>query len=193
TYLEMGALYELSLKQRHPPVLLFEDIKGYPSNFRVVMNVRFSRMFVGDHDLDALKAHRARKKSKAEPIAPEFVNNGPICDNIVRGDQVNIRAFPAGHWHDGDGGPYIGTECLVINKDPDSDWVNLGTYRVQVQDDKTLTVFIEPGKHGRLICEKWWAKGKHCPMVVCVGQAPILGTVASTASRAGVGEYGTAA
>ena len=191
-YLEMGALYELSLRERYPPVLLFEDIKGYPASHRVVMNVRFSKLFVDDLDLDALKSFRARKKWEGDPIDPHYVNAGPVCDNILKGDKVDVRAFPAGHWHVGDGGPYIGTECLVINKDPDSDWVNIGTYRVQVQDEKTLTVFIEPGKHGGLIREKYWAKGKPCPMVVCVGQAPILGTVASTASRVGVGEYGTA-
>ncbi len=192
TYLEMGALCELSLEKRHPPVLLFEDIKGHPTHHRVVMNVRFSRLFVDDLDLKALKAYRERRKWESEPIAPEFVNTGPVCDNILQGEEVNIRDFPAGHWHQGDGGPYIGTECLIINQDPDSDWVNIGTYRVQVQDQRTLTVFIEPGKHGRLIREKYWARGLPCPMVVSVGQAPVLGTVASTASRHGVSEYATA-
>ena len=33
-HLEMGALYELSLRKTYPPVLLFEEIKGYPPNFR---------------------------------------------------------------------------------------------------------------------------------------------------------------
>lgn len=192
TYLEMGALYELSLKKRHPPVLLFEDIKGYPPDYKVVMNVRFSRLFVDDYDLDALKAFRQQRKWEVDPIPPEFVNTGPVFENVLKGDKVNVRAFPAGHWHEGDGGPYIGTECLVINKDPDSDWVNIGTYRTQVQDDNTLTVFIEPGKHGRLIREKYWARGQDCPMAICVGQAPVLGVVASTASRTGVSEYGTA-
>ena len=110
-YLEMGALYELSLKKLHPPVLLFEDIKGYPSDHRVVMNVRFSRLFVDDLDLEAVKAYRERRKWESEPIAPEFVNTGPVFDNILKGDKVNVRNFPAGHWHEGDGGPYIGSEC----------------------------------------------------------------------------------
>jgi 4-hydroxy-3-polyprenylbenzoate decarboxylase len=191
-YLEMGALYELSIKKRYPPLLLFEDIPGYPAHHRILMNVRFSRLFVGDLTLDALKKFRARRKWEADPIPPEEVNWGPVMENVIRGDDVNIRAFPAGHWHEHDGGPYIGTECLIINKDPDSDWVNLGTYRTQVQDDKTLTVFIEPGKHGSLIREKYWSKGKACPMVVCVGQAPILGLVASTASRVGMSELDSA-
>jgi UbiD family decarboxylase len=191
-YLEMGALNELSLEKRHPPALLFEDIKGYPSQHRVVMNVRFSRVFVDDLDLDAVKAHRELRKRESAPIDPAFVNTGPVFDNILKGDKVNIRDFPAAHWHEGDGGPYFGMECLVINKDPDSDWVNIGTYRVQVQDERTLTVFIEPGKHGGLIREKYWARGEACPMVVSVGQAPVLGMVACTSSRHGVSEYATA-
>jgi 4-hydroxy-3-polyprenylbenzoate decarboxylase len=191
-HLEIGALYELSLRNRYPPLLLFENIPGYPADHRVLMNVRFSRLFSGDLTLEALRKFRARRKAEADPIPPEEVNWGPVMENVIRGDDVNVRAFPAGHWHEHDGGPYIGTECLVINKDPDSDWVNLGTYRTQVQDDKTLTVFIEPGKHGHIIREKWWAQGKACPMVVCVGQAPILGMVASTASKYGQSELDSA-
>jgi 4-hydroxy-3-polyprenylbenzoate decarboxylase len=191
-HLEMGALYELSLRERYPPLLLFEDIPGFPPSHRVLMNVRFSRIFSGDLSIEALKAFRARRKWEADPIEPEAVNGGPITENIVRGNAVNIRAFPAGHWHEHDGGPYIGTECLVINKDPNSDWVNVGTYRVQVQDEKTLTVFIEPGKHGSIIRQKYWDKGEACAMVVCVGQAPILGVVASTSSKEGASELASA-
>jgi 3-polyprenyl-4-hydroxybenzoate decarboxylase len=53
TYLEMGALYELSLRDRYPPLLLFEDIPGYPKGHRVLMNVRFSRIFQDDLSLEA--------------------------------------------------------------------------------------------------------------------------------------------
>ena len=93
-------------------------------------------------------------------------------------------AFPAPKWHEQDGGHYIGTECLVIDQDPDSGWVNVGTYRVQVHDDKTLTVFIEPGKHGNLIRQKYWDRGEPCPMVISVGQAPMLGAVGRLDARA---------
>src|SRR5579862_8576581 len=70
THLEMGALYELSLRDRFPPLLLFEDIKNHPRGHRVVMNVRFSRLFQDDLDLEALKAFRKRRKWEAEPIPP---------------------------------------------------------------------------------------------------------------------------
>ena len=46
-HLEMGALYELSLRKRHPPVLLFQNIKGYSPDYRMLTNVRFARTMVG--------------------------------------------------------------------------------------------------------------------------------------------------
>src|SRR6201999_360045 len=74
----------------------------------------------------------------------------------------------------------------------ESDGVNLGTYRVVVHDDKTLGVFIEPGKHGDVIRKKYWAKGKACPMAISVGQAPALGVAAGNAARHGESEYAIA-
>ncbi len=191
-YLEIGALYELSLRDRYPRTLLFDEILGYPAGYRVVVNVRFSRIFVGELSLDALRAYRKRGKWEGQPIAPAIVPSGPIFSNVVTGKGINVRAFPAPHWHKEDGGNYIGTECLVITKDPDSDWVNVGTYRVQVQDERTLSVFIEDGKHGDLIRKKFWSRGEACPMVVVVGQAPVLGNVAGTASKYGVSELASA-
>jgi UbiD family decarboxylase len=191
-YLEMGALYELSLRDTYPPLLLFRNIKGHSPDYEVLMNVRFSRVFVGDLDMQAVKDRRAAGKWEAKPVPPRVVETGPICENIIRGDDVRVTQFPAGTWHAGDGGPYIGTDCLVINKDPDSDWTNVGTYRVQVHGDRELTVFFEPGKHGRVIRDRYWAKGEPCPVVVVVGQAPALGDAAALSSRYGVSELESA-
>lgn len=191
--LEMGALYELSLRDTHPPVLLFDNIKGYDPNFRVLCNMRTAKFMVGEIDLDAVKEWRKRPKGKkVEPIPPMEVNTGPVMECVLTGDAVDVLKFPAPRWHEGDGGGYIGTECVNIVKDPDSDWVNLGTYRVMVQDKTTLSVFIEPGKDADIIRQKYWAQGKPCPMAVAVGQAPILGVAASSRAREGESEYGLA-
>jgi 4-hydroxy-3-polyprenylbenzoate decarboxylase len=113
-------------------------------------------------------------------------------DNVITGDDVDIFRFPAPVWHAEDGGAYLGTECIVLTKDPDSDWVNMGTYRVQMHDKKTVTVFMEPGKQGNVIRRKYWERGQACPMVICFGQAPILGGVARVAYPAGVSELAVA-
>jgi 4-hydroxy-3-polyprenylbenzoate decarboxylase len=191
-HLEIGALYELSQGQTYPPALMFEAMKGCDPGFRILCNVRNARLLVGDLTLDALKAYRCRPRRKPEPIPPREVSTGPVLERSQEGEEVDIFKFPAPQWHAGDGGRYIGTECLVITKDPDSDWVNLGTYRVMVVDRRTLTVFIEPGKQGDVIRRKYWAKGLPCPMAISVGQAPILGMMAGTAFRPGESEYAQA-
>jgi UbiD family decarboxylase len=190
--LELGALYELSHEHRHPPVLLFEDLQGCDPAFRVLCNVRTSKLMVGDISLASVQDYRKRPKEKGEPIPPREVNYGPLLENIVEGDAVDVRRFPAPRWHAEDGGNYIGTECMIIVRDPDSDWVNLGTYRVMVHDAKTLGVFIETGKDGDIIRKKYWAKGEACPMAISVGQAPVLGMVASNSLGHGVAEYAAA-
>ncbi len=190
--LEIGALIELSHENLYPPVLLFEKLKGCDPNFRILANVRTARFMVGELTLEALKAYRRKPKQNNEPIAPRVVADGPIFENILEGDAVDINRFPAPRWHAKDGGNYIGTECLVITADPDSDWINVGTYRVMVQDKKTLGVFIEPGKHGDAIRRKYWDRGQPCPMIVTVGQAPILGVVAASAAKSLESEFATA-
>jgi 4-hydroxy-3-polyprenylbenzoate decarboxylase len=191
-HLEMGGLYALSLRKPIPPILLFRKIRGYPDDYRVAVNVRSSKVLNDGYGLELVQAYRKHRRKTLEPIPPEIVASGPVLENILTGDQVNVLAFPAPKWNAGDGGNYIGTECMVITKDPDSDWVNAGTYRVQVQDAKTLSIFIEPGKHGDTIRKKYWQRGKHCPIVVSVGQAPVLGAAAASTPPQGVAEFAAA-
>jgi len=189
---ELGALIELSHEHLYPPVLLFEDIKGVSSDFRMLSNVRTARFVVGELSLEALKSFRKAPKQRRAPIPPREVNSGPVLDHVEEGEAVDLGKFPAPLWHAEDGGRYIGTECINITKDPDSDWVNVGTYRVMVHDRNTLGIFIEPGKDADTIRKKYWARGLACPMAVAVGQAPVLGMVAANAVGAGVSEYGLA-
>jgi UbiD family decarboxylase len=192
--LEMGAIYELSLEHLHPPVLLFKGMKDCDSAARIIMNVRTSKFMVGNLDLEAIKRLRQKRKDgkSVDPIPPRWVDDGPIFENIVKDQDIDIFRFPAPVWHAEDGGPYLGTECLVITKDPDSDWINIGTYRTEMHDKRTVTVFMEPGKHGNQIRRKYWERGQACPMVVCFGQAPVLGGVARVAYPPGVSEFAIA-
>jgi 4-hydroxy-3-polyprenylbenzoate decarboxylase len=191
-HLEMGALYELSLQKPVPPILLFRKIKGFPDNHRVVVNVRSSRVLNEGVGLDLVQNYRRHKRKTSEPIPAEVVADGPVLENVLMDNQVDIFAFPAPKWHAQDGGQYIGTECMVVAKDPDSGWVNAGTYRVSIRDKKTLSIFIEPGKHVDMIRKKWWARGEPCPMLVSVGQPPALGAAAATGVPHGVSEYDVA-
>ena len=69
---------------------------------------------------------------------------------------------------------YIGTDDMIIMRDPESGWINSATYRVMVHDKNTVAIWISPGKHGRFIREKYFDKGDPCPVLISCGQDPLL-------------------
>jgi len=77
----------------------------------------------------------------------------------------------------------------VITRDPDEGWVNFGTYRGMVHDQKSMGVYISPGKHGRIQRDKYFARNEPCPVVICVGQDPLLFMSAGNESDYGISEY----
>jgi 4-hydroxy-3-polyprenylbenzoate decarboxylase len=63
---------------------------------------------------------------------------------------------------------------MNILQDPDSDWVNVGTYRNQIFSRNEMGIYISPGKHGRLIRDRYLETGARIPVVVVVGADPLL-------------------
>ncbi len=88
-----------------------------------------------------------------------------------------------------DGGRYIGTFDAVICRDPDTGYVNIGTYRVQVHDEKTVGLYIIPGKHGNLIARKYWDRGEECPFVIACGVPPSFLAASSVGIPWAMSEY----
>jgi 4-hydroxy-3-polyprenylbenzoate decarboxylase len=50
---------------------------------------------------------------------PEVVKTGKLLENVLYGKDIDLLKIPTPKWHEDDGGPYIGTGCMVIMKDPD--------------------------------------------------------------------------
>ncbi len=125
-----------------------------------------------------------------KPIAPRVVSNGPILENVKTGAEVDMTIFPTPHWHELDGGRYIGTaDCVITGEPEEGGWVNVGIYRVQIHDKNTLGLYVSPGHHARIMREKYWEKGKSCPVVVTFGQDPLLFLVAGQSMPYGMSEF----
>ncbi|MBI4186472.1 MAG: UbiD family decarboxylase [Chloroflexi bacterium] len=197
--LEIGAITHIMIETPDSPLVLFDNIKGYQAGYRVVSNMfttpRRTALALGLplvdlKGLSLVRAWRDRLREEVKLVSPAVVKTGPVKENILTGDAVDLYKFPAPKWHELDGGRYIGTGCMVIQRDPDEGWVNVGTYRVQVHDKTTATVYMAPGRHGDIIQRKYWDKGLPCPVAVSCGQEPAL-WAASTWSIVpwGVSEY----
>jgi len=184
---EMGAMVDMTYRakgSRKSPALLFDGIPGYPTGYRCLYGMMASpRRFaftVGGIDvrtargtMEYLKQYRARMKD-LQFIPPVFVDGSPLFENLMEGAAIDLFKFPVPIHHELDGGRYIGTACGVLTRDPDTGWINVGTYRIQVAEPDTCMCYITPGKHGRLHRDKYFERGQHCQAVAVVGIDPML-------------------
>ena len=68
----------------------------------------------------------------------------------MSGEDVDLLKFPVPIIHELDGGRFIGTACIVVTRDPEEGWLNLGTYRAMVHDRRTMGLFTSAvSKHAR--------------------------------------------
>jgi UbiD family decarboxylase len=183
--LEIGILTAIIGRRKNHPALLFDKIKGYKGGFRIITNIitteRRHMLAAGidpGEKIEDMVNFLAMILQNYKPIKPIEVSDGPVMSNVMKDDRIDMNIFPSPLWHEFDGGTYIGTGTLVIMKDPDSEYFNAGTYRVQLHDSKTLGISIAPGHHGDIIRQKYWERGLSCPVVVSFGHDPTLGVAA---------------
>lgn len=197
--LEIGALTAENSK-RFGPVLLFEEIAGYSPDYRMVTSCVLSRQRISltcnlpqcatDQELISLLEGKPEEwETQAARFAPREVAAGPVQENMLEQEQVDLNAIPAPLWHENDGGRYLGTGHLVIMRDPDTGYINIGTYRMMAVDARHTTMYISPGKHGHMIMRKYHQRGQRCPVAVSLGHHPLLFIVSGLPIAAEIGEY----
>jgi 4-hydroxy-3-polyprenylbenzoate decarboxylase len=144
--LEIGTINEI-LALQNGSAALFDKIPDYPKGYRVLTNAFQNQKgqkiaFGMDEQASSTEIIKdwADKFMKLKPLPPKYVSTGPIMENVISGQDINILKFPVPKWHEMDGGRYIGTANCVISKDPDEDFYNVGTYRQMVQNENTLNI-----------------------------------------------------
>ena len=196
--LELGAISELNVKKDVPPALLFDEVKGYPRGFRVltcstssparlssILRLPLQRTHHGL--VETLRGKPAQWQAAASRFPATVVKSGPALEHVDR--EVDALKFPSPLWHELDGGRYIGTGCSVVTRDFDSEWINVGTYRVQVIDRNHVALDMVPGKHGRIHYEKHKAAGKRFPVVIVCGGDPLGYLISGIEVPFGMCEY----
>jgi 4-hydroxy-3-polyprenylbenzoate decarboxylase len=199
--LEIGTLSEINYRRKPPAALLFDEIVGYPRGYRVLTgsmsNARRMAVTLGlDPSLDTaslvqeLRGKPMQWEAAAPRFEPEVVKTGPIFENVVERCNVDLTRFPAPRWHEHDGGRYIGTGVAVVTSDPDTGRINVGAYRMMIQEDgRTATINAEAGKQGRAQYERWFEKHGKAPVVASFGHDPLLLMVAGTEIPNTISEY----
>lgn len=181
---EMSSISELFYREGQDPrpALLFDNIPGYPEGYRTLFGMlgstwRIARALGLPEDATGpMHVHENwyQKSKKTYLIPPKLVKSGPVMENTDSGDKIDMWKFPSPRFHELDRSRYFGTSHCVIQKDPDTGYMNLGTYRIMVVDKNHLALHATTGMHGNIIQAKYLDRKQVMPVAIATGLDPAL-------------------
>ena len=77
----------------------------------------------------------------------------------------------------------------MITRDPDSGYLNVGTYRMMLQGKNETGLYLSPGKDARLHITRSWQQGKPVEVAAAWGIDPLFMVVGSQTFAKNVSEY----
>ncbi len=188
------------------PALFFTNVQGYPgipvltgafaSEGRMSLALGVSTLDkAGEKVRELLEMEpprgildKVRALARLRPLAamaPRVVRGGPCKE--VRQEHPDVLAFPLLKCWPRDGGRYI-TLPLVITRDPVTGRRNVGMYRLQAFDGRTLGMHWQAHKDATSHHARAESRASRLEVAVAVGCDPVL-TYAASAPLPGVDEF----
>jgi 4-hydroxy-3-polyprenylbenzoate decarboxylase len=187
--LEVAAVADRVVKKKGP-ALLFTDVRGgtMPLAINLFGTERRMCLALQTPSFDALASEIA---AYLEPEIPEgivgklqalprlarltalrarSVSRAP-CQEVVETKSPTLAGIPILKCWPGDGGRYI-TFPIVVTKHPDLGTRNLGLYRLQVFDDRTLGMHWQRHKGAAEHYRAAEASGRRLEVAICLGPEP---------------------
>ncbi len=177
TTFETSALPVRLAKDNRYPAVLHENVKGY--DMPLVTNIFAKRsrlaLALGTNEQDLNRVYRERE---GNPIKPVLVEDGPVKEVVIKGEDVDLSLLPIPFHNEKDGSNYITGGAMVV-KDPETGIRNIGIYRHMLQGRNKVGIHLSETSHAALIYEKWAKQGKAMPVAITIGHHPafFLGTL----------------
>jgi 4-hydroxy-3-polyprenylbenzoate decarboxylase len=197
---EMSAISYLVAKQQPSPAVLFEHAKGFeksPIKTKLLWNIlgpslkRIALTLEEPTDTPTVELIRRVKDKLKRRIPPREVprQDARVYENSLVGKKIDLNQFPIPRHWPLDGGRYAGTADAVITRDPDSGYLNIGTYRMMLQGKSEVGLYLSPGKDARLHITRSWQQGKPVEVAAAWGIDPLFMLVGSQTFPKNISEY----
>jgi UbiD family decarboxylase len=197
---EMSAISYLVAKLHPSPAVLFERPRGFeksPIGARLLWNIlgpsikRVALTLEESPETPTVELIRRVKERLKRRIPPREVSDAaaPIYEHTLTGKDIDLEKLPIPRHWPLDGGRYAGTGDAVITRDPDSGYLNIGTYRMMVQGKAQVGLYLSPGKDARLHITRAWQQGKPIHVAAAWGIDPLFMLVGSQTFPKNVSEY----
>lgn len=206
-YLEVGEITD-RVQKAHGPALLFENVKG--SDLPLAMNVfgtqRRLCLALGIKSLDEIGERIGEllkpelphgfsgfkdalgKVAQLRSVPPKHVKGAPCQQIVLTDDQVDLNALPALHTWPQDGGAFFNLG-LTHTKHPETGQRNLGLYRLQRHDARTIGMHWQIHKDSTNHYAVARRLGERLPVAIAFGCPPVVTYAATAPLPADVDEY----
>jgi UbiD family decarboxylase len=192
---EIGAVCRRVLNAQGP-ALLFENVVGHEHTWCTKLftgslgtAARVSLAMTGKKDVPRRDLSEMFRKALRSGIPPTVVPTGPVKENVLRGDRIDLFQIPVPLWHPRDVGRYINTMCAVVTRDPDTGFLNVGTYRGVIADPRRIATLLLLGAGWGEHFVKYADRGQEMPVAVVYGWDPVMDMCGGSQIPHDVSEY----
>lgn len=192
---EIGAICRRVLNAQGP-ALLFEAIAGHERSWCTKLftgslgtPARVALALSGQPDTPRRALAERFRRALSAGIPPVVVPTGPVKEHVLRGDRADLFQVPVPLWHPRDGGRYINTMCGVVTRDPDTGFLNVGTYRGTIADPRRIATLLLLGAGWGEHFVKYADRGLEMPVAVVYGWDPVMDICAGSQVPHDVSEY----
>ncbi|MGQ7792461.1 UbiD family decarboxylase [Faunimonas sp. B44] len=196
---EIGTIMRLAQGAGDGPALMFNNIKDYngpDSRCRRIFGGglgsygRLAMMLGLPKDTHPRELVKLARTVTQERLPPVQVDTGPVKENIVLGNDIDLYDFPSPHWNKVDGGRYIITYAGCVTRHPVTGVMNVGIYRGMVASRNEIPILLWRAQNiGHHFTAYEQAGIKEMPIAFVIGWEPVMGFCAGQPIPAGVCEY----
>jgi len=128
------------------------------------------------------------KAAQLRSLPPRHVRKAPCQEVVLTGDQVDLDLLPGVQSWPDDGGVFLNLG-LTHTKHPDTGARNLGMYRLQQQDSRTVSLHWQIHKDSTSHAAIAERRGERLPVAIAFGCPPAVTYAASAPLPADIDEY----
>jgi 2,5-furandicarboxylate decarboxylase 1 len=187
TNFEIPAVISKAEEEKKYPALIFNNVKE--SDMPVVTNVFATRkrlaIALGCEEANLNAHYRVCEDKRIKPV---LVDNGPVQEVVLTGDDVDLTKLPIIKHNEKDAGPYITCGAGVV-RDPETGCRNIGVYRHELYGKNKIGIHMAEVSHVNYIYGKYAAKGKKMPIAITIGHHPAFYLGVLSFVPVGVDEY----
>ncbi|MDJ0924189.1 MAG: UbiD family decarboxylase [Acidimicrobiia bacterium] len=171
-----AVVWELADRDRHE-LLRFTNVGDKGTT--VVTNMFASRPRI-EHMLGAPAGglHERYEDLAAGAVAPEVLEDGPVLENLIRGEDLDLNALPLLTHFASDSGPYI-TSGIIVAEDPEMGRGNLSYHRAAVVSRTGLATSLHSRGDLWRMLRGAEARGEPLPVAMVIGAHPLFMLAAS--------------